>query len=120
MTESRTLLPAEAAERKKYPVFSGVVEYFPAALVEISRVSYEGNQQHNPGQPLHHARGKSADHLDAMMRHLLERDYLTPDGRRLARDEKGMVVLAQSAWRLLAELQIALEAEGAPIAPRAK
>src|SRR6185312_4208739 len=39
---------------------------------DAARVSYLGNQQHNPGQPLHWARGKSMDQLDAAARHEAE------------------------------------------------
>ena len=37
-----------------------------AALAEVARVSKAGNDQHNPGQPLHWARDKSADHADCV------------------------------------------------------
>ena len=49
-------LPSEPKERKVYPVASGVLDYFPDALVAIAHVSYKGNEQHNPGQPLNWAR----------------------------------------------------------------
>jgi hypothetical protein len=39
--------------RKNYPVATGVLDYFPDALLEIARVSKIGNDQHHPGQPLH-------------------------------------------------------------------
>ena len=32
-------------DRKKYPVYTGVVKYFPDALMEVSRVSLLGNKQ---------------------------------------------------------------------------
>ena len=116
------LLPTDPVERKKYPIVTGVLDYFPSALLEVSKVSFLGNQQHNPGQPLHHARGKSTDQLDAMGRHLLERSESTDNNKTsvLARDEKGQYILAQSIWRLLAEFQIGLEAEGAPLARGAR
>ena len=55
----KALLPTDAKERKKIPVGSGVLDYFPAALAEIAKVSQAGNDQHNPGEELHWARGKS-------------------------------------------------------------
>ena len=82
-------------------MYSGLVAYFPSALAAVARHSYIGNEKHNPGQPLHWARGKSPDEADALLRHLMERDYV------------GM------AWRALALLQKHLEANGAPIAPGA-
>ena len=51
------LLPSSAAERKKIPIGTGVLDYFSAALAEVAKVSFAGNEQHNPGQPLHWARG---------------------------------------------------------------
>jgi hypothetical protein len=118
----KPLLPSDPAARKTYPIVTGVLDYFPSALLEVAKVSYLGNQQHNPGQPLHHARGKSTDQLDAMGRHLMERTE-SEDGNKtntLTKDAAGMYVMAQSIWRLLAEFQIALEAEGAPLARGAR
>jgi hypothetical protein len=74
----------------------------------LSRV---GNDKHNPGQPLHWARGKSSDHADCIMRHLAERGTIDTDG--LSHSVK-------VAWRALALLQEELEAKGAPKARGAK
>lgn len=109
--ERSSLLPAGAKERKKIPIGTGVLDYFPAALAEIAKVSHAGNEQHNPGQPLHWARGKSTDQADTMIRHFLERGTLDSDGVRHS---------AKMCWRALAILQLELEAEGAPIARGAK
>jgi hypothetical protein len=96
-------LPTDPATRKKYPVATGVLGYFPDAIAEIAHVSWQGNQQHNPGQPLHWAREKSTDHPDCLMRHFLERGTIdTTDGMRHS---------AKLAWRALALLQLELEAE---------
>lgn len=95
-------LPHDAAARKLIPLCSGVIDYFPSALIEVAKCSQRGNDQHNPGQPLHWARGKSADHLDALVRHLLERD------------------LVGVAWRALAALQMQCEERGAPLARGAR
>jgi hypothetical protein len=94
-------LPAEAADRKKIPIVTGVLDYFPLALVAIAQVSQAGNDQHNPGQPLHWARGKSADHADCLVRHLIQRGTQDSDGHRH---------MAKAAWRALALLQEELEA----------
>jgi len=91
---------SDAADRKSTPIFSGVVDYFPAALAEVARVSKAGNDQHNPGQALNWARGKSTDHADSAMRHLIERGNIDSDGIRHT---------AKAAWRVLAELQTELE-----------
>jgi hypothetical protein len=94
--------PEDSAARKTYPVYSGLLQYFPSALAAVAHHSYIGNEKHNPGLPLHWARGKSGDEADALLRHLMERDYV------------GV------AWRALALLQKHLEANGAPIAPGAR
>lgn len=97
-----TTFPEDAAERKKYPVASGVLDYFPDAIVALAHVSWTGNEQHNAGQPLHWARGKSFDEADAMMRHFLARGTVDGDGIRHS---------AKMAWRALALLQKEIESE---------
>jgi hypothetical protein len=69
-------------DRKKYPLFTGLVKYFPDALLEVSRCSWAGNQQHHPDKPLHWDRGKSNDHLDAMLRHTIQSGQIDGDGVR--------------------------------------
>src|SRR5579864_4027010 len=78
-TFTPSILPADATERKKVPLGTGVLDYFPAALAEVAKISYAGNQQHNPGETLHWARGKSTDQADTMLRHFLERGTLDSD-----------------------------------------
>jgi hypothetical protein len=100
-------LPTDSQERKEIPICTGVLDYFPLALAEIAKVSKAGNDQHNPGQPLHWSRGKSMDQADTIVRHLMERGGLDVDGKRHT---------AKAAWRILALLQIELEeALGLPI-----
>jgi hypothetical protein len=65
-------LPTDSNERKEIPLFSGVLKYAPAALAGMARISKQGNRKHNPGEPLHHARGKSNDHADCIVRHLVD------------------------------------------------
>jgi hypothetical protein len=90
-----------AQERKERPVYSGVLRYFPLALLEIARVSYVGNEQHNPGAPVHWDREKSTDEADALVRHLLQAGEIDSDGLRHT---------AKAAWRALALLEKELEA----------
>lgn len=90
-------------ERKTYPIATGCLDYFPAALAAVAHVSKVGNDQHNPGQPLHWDRSKSTDEADALIRHFLERGTLDSDGLRHS---------AKVAWRALALLQKELEGEG--------
>lgn len=99
-------LPADRSARKGIPLASGLLDYFPAALAAVAKVSAAGNEQHHPDQPLHWDRAKSSDHADALMRHLIERGSVDTDGHRHA---------AKLAWRALALLQEELEREeGAP------
>jgi hypothetical protein len=88
----------------------GLLWYFPNALAEVARVSKAGNDQHNPGQPMHHSRGKSSDHADCILRHLI--DAGTIDGT------DGMRHSAKVAWRALALLQEELERDGGLPLPR--
>ncbi len=92
-----------AEKRKATPIYSGVVAYFPDALAAVARVSKAGNDQHNPGTPLHWDRSKSSDEYDACQRHLVDRaagDEYDTDGQRH---------MAKAAWRALAALQKEVE-----------
>jgi hypothetical protein len=97
-----TTLPDEAKARKTFPVASGFMDYFPDAIVAVSNISHRGNEQHNPGQPLHWNRSKSSDEADTMLRHFLQRGSLDSDGVRHS---------AKMCWRALALLQKEIEAE---------
>lgn len=108
----RGSLPTDAKARKQAPMAEGLLWYFPAALAAVANVSKVGNDQHNPGQPLHHARSKSSDHADCIIRHLADAGTLDTDGRRHT---------AKAAWRALALLQEELEREeGAPLPRNAR
>ena len=96
------MLPTDAKARKEYPIARGLLDYFPDACAEVGHVSKVGNDQHNPGQPLHWAKGKSTDHADCIPRHLIDRGSFDTDGIRHS---------AKLAWRALALLQIELENE---------
>ena len=84
------------------PIASGLLDYFPAACAAVAELSLIGNEQHNPGEPLHWARGKSTDQADTIVRHLLERGLVDDDGVRHS---------TKLAWRALALLQEELEAQ---------
>ena len=92
----------DAKQRKQRPLYSGVMKYFPDALLEVAYCSFIGNEQHNPGQPLHWNRSKSSDEADTMLRHFLQRGTLDVDGKRHS---------AKMCWRALALLQKEIEEE---------
>lgn len=95
------ILPTEPKDRKATPIATGVLDYFPKALAEVSKVSKAGNDQHNgEGTPLHWDRSKSTDEADALIRHFLERGKIDSDGMRHS---------AKVAWRALALLEKELE-----------
>jgi len=89
-----------AKERKERPVYTGVLKYFPDAIMEVAKVSLAGNEQHHPDKPLHWDRSKSTDELDALARHLIDAGKLDDDGQRHS---------AKVAWRALANLQKEIE-----------
>ena len=99
--------PKEAIDKKQWrkerPLATGVLAYFPDALLEVAHTSFKGNEQHNAGQPLHWAREKSTDQLDAALRHIT--DHL----KGVEIDDDGCFHLSKAIWRLCAELQIILE-----------
>lgn len=101
--EARTALPTSALARKELPLATGLLDYFPAALVAVAGLSRVGNEQHNPGKPLHWDRSKSGDEADALLRHFVERGTIDTDGLRHS---------TKVAWRALAMLQKELEAAG--------
>lgn len=90
--------------RKCTPIHSGVLDYFPDAIAAVAHCSWVGNEQHNPGSPLHWDRLKSGDELDALTRHLLEAGSFDTDGIRHS---------AKVAWRALANLQKEIERDDA-------
>lgn len=96
------MITTDAKERKSLPLVTGVLDYFPDALLEVSRVSEVGNRQHNPGEPLHWAKEKSQDEEDAAGRHILD---------RFIKDTDGCYHAAKICWRWLAFLQKLIEAE---------
>ena len=96
------MLPTDAKERKQIPIYSGFIAYFPDAIAAVAAHSFASNEQHNPGEPLHWARDKSTDQLDALARHLTElavTDTL---------DEE-IELLKAIVWRGAAQLQLKCE-----------
>jgi hypothetical protein len=123
-------LPTDSAERKQVPLFEGAVAYFPAALALLARVSKTGNDKHNPGEPLHHARGKSMDHSDCVVRHLVDiADIVAAIERGKLFNQPGyesvrqqlMAEAGQFFWRAGAYVQELCEKyDNVPLAPNAR
>lgn len=95
-------LTSDSDARKRMPMTTGLLDYFPDALAAVAELSFKGNEKHNPGQPLHWSRGQSNDHADCIPRHLVDRGSFDADGTRHS---------AALAWRSLALLQTEIEAE---------
>lgn len=96
-------LPTDPKARKAIPIYSGFIAYFPLAIAEVARLSQIGNDQHNPGTPLHWDRSKSGDELDALARHMVDHAAGVP------LDVDGVEHLTKVAWRAMANLQKFLE-----------
>ena len=94
------MLPTNSETRKRLPIGIVAREYFKDALAYVAYVSWHGNQKHNPGERLHWSRGKSGDHEDCVMRHLLESGTVDADG---------LLHSGHLAWRALAVLQLEIE-----------
>ncbi len=105
-------LPDTDAERKKLPLGTGVLDYFPKAMLAVAEASYAATQQHHPGGPMHWDRSKSTDHVNCMLRHFLDRGTKDSDGVRHS---------AKMVWRAMAILEEEIEKEtGKPISRGSK
>lgn len=98
------ILPADGELRKKIPLATGLLDFFPGALVEVAKVSeHYGRTKHSNGDLLCWD-STAPGHADCLLRHLTDRGYV---------DENGLRHSACAAWRALALLQQELEAAGA-------
>lgn len=112
-------MPSDSVARKAIPLATGFLDYWPDACPEVAKVSWYGNMKHNPGEPLHWARGKGGNNADEAMRHFLERgriDESDPPGQRVRH-------MAKCVWRCMCILQLEIEAErkaagATPLPPR--
>jgi hypothetical protein len=98
-------LPTDAVARKDIPIYSGFIKYFPRAIAAVAELSRKGNDQHNPGKPLHWDRSKSGDELDALVRHLVD------DAMGVPADTDGALHATKVAWRAMANLEKLLETQ---------
>lgn len=98
-------IPTDSQQRKDMPIVRGCLDYFPDALLAVAELSGIANEKHNPGQPLHWSKSKSADHADCCVRHLMER------GKWDTTMQKPVRHSTSAAWRALANLQTEIELE---------
>ena len=83
------ILPQDSAARKMIPIYSGFVKYFPKAVAEVAHHSLIGGLQHGQAPDnIHWDRSKSGDELDALMRHIVEEDWVAVAWRAMANLEK--------------------------------
>lgn len=134
-----TTLPGDSAKRKQFPILDGALRYFPAAIAGLARHSWLGNQKHNKGQEMHHSRGKSGDHGNCIIRHVMDiqdyqalkargvtkiLNYTGVDGEPVPEADIDRVILDECNalfWRAGAFSQETHEKiGGAPLAPGAK
>ena len=112
-------MSTDSAVRKRMPVATGCMAYFADALMIVAFISKVGNDKHNPGQPLHWAKEKSTDESDCEARHMLDHLRKAPPDAGL--EELGdLGHLGSKAWRALAHLQRACDAERVRYAKRGK
>jgi hypothetical protein len=112
------MLPKDYKARKALPLYTYLTQYHPDAILELVKVAVAGNEQHNKGEPLHWAQGKSMDQLNTATRHVFDHGqgnvYDTDDIPYLEAaglpNEPGTMHLAKAAWRLLAEIQLLCDA----------
>lgn len=94
-------LPLDSAARKQVPLWTFLSTYFPKTFVAMTQLSYAANEKHNPGQSMHWAREKSADHKDCILRHLLDEERVDP--------ETGQPEAVAAAWRACANAELVIE-----------
>ncbi len=99
----------EAERRKKTPMYSGLLAYFPDALALVARNSMIGHYQHNdPKDPMYWDRSKSADEMDAMIRHMT-------DHSKDPYDTDGTLHMSKVCWRALAFVQKLIEEQNSEV-----
>lgn len=96
---------SDSATRKRTPIYTGFVKYFPLAMAAVAQLSFSANEKHNPGEPVHWSKGKSADHLDCIARHLTEVEVYDAE----ADHDYHYLHAVKLAWRAMAHLETVLQ-----------
>lgn len=99
---------AQKKDLGKPPVWRGVFNYFPRAIVAVAMVSEYGDRKYNPDNPVFGTGWREVPdglnrYMDADARHMLKRAMAGEYD-----DESGMAHLAHKAWCAMAELERAL------------
>lgn len=86
------VLPDDSAKRKEFPIYRGLFQLFPNALAEVSHHTYLNCRKHL-GEDLPEGtcawdKSKSQDELDAMLRHIMEEDWVAVAWRALGHLER--------------------------------
>lgn len=103
-------LPTDPAQRKALQLYTFMFEFFPDAWLAVVEVARGGQAQHGITTPrISWDRAKSTDQMNAAFNHLF--DY----GTGVKTDTDGARHLAKSIWRLMAQLQLDIEAERKPL-----
>jgi len=114
-----SLYPENDKERKNTQVFKMRTRYFPKALREVTKVCVANNVRYNPDREpadINWARDKSKDQLGSLDRHITEREV---DGKVFEAIDPAIAakvgfdriyVMAEAAWRALAQLELDIEA----------
>ena len=112
----KPVLPDDSKARKELPIATCFLDYFAGAVAEVAKFSKIMNEKHNPGEPAHHARGKSSDHRDTIGRHLIDAGTTyVEDIQGVPHEVRHSTALA---WRAMANLQEELEKAGLAVRPR--
>lgn len=101
-------LAGDAQARKAAPIADGMLRYFPNACAYVAYVSKVGNEQHNPGEPMHWAFDKSVGTGNEIARHLCEAGTTDTDG---------LLHTGKAAWRALELLERELLAADPALKP---
>lgn len=120
-----SLFPTDDKARKNLPMWKMQTRYFPKALREVTRVCVANNVRYNPDRApddISWARSKSADQLGSAYRHMLEAEVdglvfeAVSEAVTKATGIERVYVLAEAAWRVLAALELTIEAEECKVA----
>jgi hypothetical protein len=69
------IFPEDDEERQKYAVGTFICEFFPHAIAELARFSYDMQQKHNPGAPMGWAKEKSVGDGNQIFRHQMDGEF---------------------------------------------